>query len=153
MVQAVYFGLHCSAIEVTTLWFKQPFCFYSEECMLSPLDMDTLSLSSGAVSDILFPVWRLSWGRRPLRSSVVLCLVFCFQCSLTCQKTLYHSSLAPSSLSVVTELPWNSSSISIYTRHFLLASPVQSTRPAAPKIVRLSMSVCLWLCVSHLSRT
>ena len=28
-VQALYFGLHCSAIEVTTLWFKQPFCFYS----------------------------------------------------------------------------------------------------------------------------
>ena len=26
------------------------------ECKLSPLDMDTLSLSSGAVSGILFPV-------------------------------------------------------------------------------------------------
>jgi len=30
-VQALYFGLHCSAIEVTTLWFKQLFCFYSEQ--------------------------------------------------------------------------------------------------------------------------
>ena len=31
-VQALYFGLHCSAIEVTTLLFKQLFCFYSEDC-------------------------------------------------------------------------------------------------------------------------
>jgi len=29
VVQAVQFGLHCSATEVTTSWLKQPFCFYS----------------------------------------------------------------------------------------------------------------------------
>lgn len=34
VVQALYFGFHCSAIEVTPLWFKQSFCSYSvPECL------------------------------------------------------------------------------------------------------------------------
>jgi len=28
-VQELHLGLHCSATEVTTLWLKQPFHFYS----------------------------------------------------------------------------------------------------------------------------
>jgi len=30
VVQALYFGFHCSATEVTIFWFKPRFCFYSD---------------------------------------------------------------------------------------------------------------------------
>ena len=39
VVQAVYFGLHCSAREVTTFWLKQPFCVYSALGMTLALGM------------------------------------------------------------------------------------------------------------------